>query len=1298
MADIGALSGLIELNDKFTPKIREAISHVGDLEENVNKLSAPIDRLTSKMKSAGLKVSVGLTLPIVGVAATLLKFGSDAVESENLVSESFKEMTDSATRWSKELSDKLGLNEFNLRKQGASFFLLASNMGQTRKSALDISKTLVELSTDLTSFLNIPTAQATRALQSGLVGNTEALRMLNVFVNESSLQQLAFEKGLTKTNRQLSQGERFLAIYTSILEQTSVAQGDLARTLDDPANKMRALGEAIKESATKLGITLLPLLKSLLSVVDKLIKILTILVDIFVKLPKFVQYTVFGILAFVAAIGPMLIALGFAISLLTKFVITMSLLAGYKYIAVTLGFAKISTSFAALKTTIGAFAKGPVLIAFLSTFKKITKSVIFLISQNRILATSLKVMAGFDLTTMIAAAKITGALVKRGRELENDFVDPIRKAVDNIGLFTGGLSILGDALKFVGRSFKSLYSFLTSSDSGLLKFLKRFYLLNNVITNFNKTIGAYKKAWDLVAIVVNEINKVMDTLSQKIYKADFAAQNQISVVSRLYTASQLAGRAITSLAEAEDILAAAREQHAGANAAARIAAEALSAKALTEHVKGLKAAAIAQTELSAAASMFGLRLEDLEGKLKAEVLAQYRAVQALVKAKELLAEQNKKAARAAIEALTTKDLTEYVKGLNAAAIAQRELSSAASMFGLQLEDLEGKLKAEVLAQYRAVQALAKAKELLAEQNKKAAKAAIEALSTKALTEYVKGLNAATNAQRELSAAASMFGLRIEDLEGKLKDEVLTQYRAAQALIASTKDIEDGIEKAEKQQQKFNQALQQAANIAQSLPGYFGDIGSSLLTGIGSLKALTSGGKSIFGGIQEAFKIGKGDATGFEGLIGGFSEAATQAIGAVSAGIQIGTAIIEGIQSVVLSSKLGKIMKVASVNLGAIISKELANSIRKSGQSIQLAIAEIFKSGGFKSIDRFAEEIGDIFKAFETGGFSKGSGIKALEEAIPLLIQNFDKLGVTGKRQVQRIINEARRLGFEFEGLSELITLTLTDEALEKMGFNGALNVELIRVKAIELGLEFDVLRDKILSTFAPKTMEEFAKQFGITNDKVREIGKLLEIDILTDFEKMAALLGLTTDEAKKLGEALEAKTGIPAERLAEFLEATGISAAELAESLGVELGEGSEALATAQDRANEKLAHGARLAGIMADNIQRAARMSGGIRIPGIAPNSDVLEVDNEAGNTPTPHDTTGMAKGGSGIVKGPHSFFVEPGKTEAFSFTPLNGSQQGGLNMDAIIMELKSINKQLAGQSSKTSRYVSEAISKIID
>jgi hypothetical protein len=246
-----------------------------ELKKGLSDAEKATERASQNMASS-LK-QVGIAMAAVGAAITAtmgvaIKSAMDAVESENLFTVSLGKNADAAKAWSEELSKSLGLNAYELRKNVGTLYVMVSSMGLTEEAAYDMSTGVVQLANDMASFYNLPVTEAFDKIKSGLVGMPRPLQDLGIVINETATQTYALRTGMIAEGEEMTQQQKVLARYGALLEQTGKAQGDLARTIDSPTNKLRILGSTFEEIKVTIGTTLLPAISSLLSSVGNLLK------------------------------------------------------------------------------------------------------------------------------------------------------------------------------------------------------------------------------------------------------------------------------------------------------------------------------------------------------------------------------------------------------------------------------------------------------------------------------------------------------------------------------------------------------------------------------------------------------------------------------------------------------------------------------------------------------------------------------------------------------------------------------------------------------------------------------------------------------------------------------------------------------------------------------------------------------------------------------------------------------------------------------------------------------------------
>ena len=145
---------------------------------------------------------------------------------------------------------------------------LLQAFGVAQPKAVEMSTTLVQLAGVLASFNNTSVEDAIQALRSGLSGETEPLKRFGVAINDVRLKQEAMNLGLYNGKGNLDINAKTQAAYALILKDTSLAQGDYARTSDGVANTQKTLKAQFDDLKATLGTALIPVYKSLLGVVQ----------------------------------------------------------------------------------------------------------------------------------------------------------------------------------------------------------------------------------------------------------------------------------------------------------------------------------------------------------------------------------------------------------------------------------------------------------------------------------------------------------------------------------------------------------------------------------------------------------------------------------------------------------------------------------------------------------------------------------------------------------------------------------------------------------------------------------------------------------------------------------------------------------------------------------------------------------------------------------------------------------------------------------------------------------------------
>lgn len=158
----------------------------------------------------------------------------------------------------------LGLNIQEVTQYASQLASVTNSVGQTGETSLATANAFAKLAGDISSLFNVDYSTVAKNLQSGLIGQSRALYKYGIDITNATLQTKAYELGIEKTVAEMTQAEKMQLRIISVLEQSKVSYGDLANTLNSPANMMRQLANNTKEAGLVLGQIFLPIIEELL--------------------------------------------------------------------------------------------------------------------------------------------------------------------------------------------------------------------------------------------------------------------------------------------------------------------------------------------------------------------------------------------------------------------------------------------------------------------------------------------------------------------------------------------------------------------------------------------------------------------------------------------------------------------------------------------------------------------------------------------------------------------------------------------------------------------------------------------------------------------------------------------------------------------------------------------------------------------------------------------------------------------------------------------------------------------------
>lgn len=325
----------IALTEKTAAALRDRIKEVGKESKNVSGIKEVGNAANSASNSfsdlakSGTKASNSLRkvqsslkdvlkalLPILGIRQ-LINFGKDSIKTSmdyletlnyfdaafgqvasNADLSSFEEMGyesadayyGSFAKRAEELTQKmsgftigeggllestgavsLGLDPSQLMNYQAMFGQMSSSMGVSSETSMKLSQALTEIGADLASIKNLEFETVWNDMASGLAGMSRTLDKYGVNIRNVNLQQKLMELGIDANIQSLNQNDKALLRAIILLENTKYAWGDLADTINQPANQLRMIEANFQNLSRTIGNLFLPLVKTVLPYVNALV-------------------------------------------------------------------------------------------------------------------------------------------------------------------------------------------------------------------------------------------------------------------------------------------------------------------------------------------------------------------------------------------------------------------------------------------------------------------------------------------------------------------------------------------------------------------------------------------------------------------------------------------------------------------------------------------------------------------------------------------------------------------------------------------------------------------------------------------------------------------------------------------------------------------------------------------------------------------------------------------------------------------------------------------------------------------
>ncbi len=259
---------------RLPSNLQRTISATNRLTEENNKAANSYMNFYAKAKMA-----IATVKNAAHVLASWITQSNQYIEDVNLFTVSMGEYTEQAQKYADAVSEAVGIDPGEFMRNQGVFNTIIKGFGVATGRAYTMSQNLTQLGYDIASFYNISFENAMQKLQSGISGELEPLRRLGYDLSVARLQQEAYTLGIEKKVSAMTQAEKSELRYYAIMTQVTDAQGDMARTINAPANQLRVLQAQVTQCARALGNVFLPVLSAILPYAIALAKVVRYLAD-----------------------------------------------------------------------------------------------------------------------------------------------------------------------------------------------------------------------------------------------------------------------------------------------------------------------------------------------------------------------------------------------------------------------------------------------------------------------------------------------------------------------------------------------------------------------------------------------------------------------------------------------------------------------------------------------------------------------------------------------------------------------------------------------------------------------------------------------------------------------------------------------------------------------------------------------------------------------------------------------------------------------------------------------------------
>ena len=219
-------------------------------------------------------------------------YAADLTEVQNVVDNSFGEMTGKVNDFAKQSIKSLGMSELSFKTFASQYQSMGNAMSignsqiakandflnkatngyiSASDSLADVSLNMTKLAGDMASFYNKDQAEVAEDLRAVYTGMVIPLRKYGLDLTQATLKEWAMKNGMDANIESMSQAEKTMLRYQYVMANTKQAQGDFIRTQDTWANQTRMLAENFRNLGVAIGTPIINAAKPFVAAINQMI-------------------------------------------------------------------------------------------------------------------------------------------------------------------------------------------------------------------------------------------------------------------------------------------------------------------------------------------------------------------------------------------------------------------------------------------------------------------------------------------------------------------------------------------------------------------------------------------------------------------------------------------------------------------------------------------------------------------------------------------------------------------------------------------------------------------------------------------------------------------------------------------------------------------------------------------------------------------------------------------------------------------------------------------------------------------